>query len=65
MKASTAMPNPSTRDTATGVIIMYCGSEGDEEGTKAVGRTILTDMEYRGGCGCKQKVNLVSLMSLC
>lgn len=51
MKVSTAMPNPSTKDTTTGVIIMYCGSEGDEEGTKVIGQTILQDMEYKGGCG--------------
>jgi hypothetical protein len=50
MKVSTSKPNPSTNDTSSVVIILYCGSEGDEEGTKTVGRTILQHMEYRGKC---------------
>jgi hypothetical protein len=50
MKVSTSRPNPNASDSSTGVIILYCGAEGDEAGTKAIGRTILAAMEYRGEC---------------
>jgi hypothetical protein len=48
MKVSTAMPNDNASDPNTGVIILYCGSERDEEGTKEIGRNILRKMEFKG-----------------
>jgi hypothetical protein len=48
MKVSTARPNANASDPNTGVLILYCGSEQNEEGTKKIGRNILRKMEYKG-----------------
>jgi len=48
MRISTAASNPVSTDHTMGLIVFYCGSESDEEGTVAVGRTILKHMAYKG-----------------
>jgi len=60
------MPNPNASNPTTGLIIFYCGCEADEEGTVAVGRTILEQMEYKGepgggGGGVSHMVKLTEL----
>lgn len=52
MKVSTAKPNSNARDPQVKVMIFYCGSESDEPGTLAVGRTILEQMQYTGRSRC-------------